>query len=102
MTNKEMFRSMERTFRECLGIVHKKNADYAKAEDAFLNFRFSTLLGIDPAKAILIRVTDKLARISNLLDKGGQGAVADEKITDTIRDGINYLAILLAMLEDTE
>jgi hypothetical protein len=99
MTNLELFKSMEATFNEGLAIVRRKNADYAEATDAFKNFRYCELFDVDVPRGILVRVSDKLARVNNLLKREAQ--VSDEKITDTLIDAINYLAILKAHLDDT-
>lgn len=98
MTTSELIKNISSTFETGIGIIEKKNADYAGNQDCFKNFRFSAIVGVSPQRAILVRVADKLARVSNLLDKENQ--VKDETITDTILDMINYLAILKAMLEE--
>ena len=98
MTTQQLLDSLHKTYDEGVGIVYNKNRDYAKETDAFKNFRFSELVEVSPARAILVRVSDKLARVSNLLDR--PNAVVDEKITDTLIDMINYLAILKAFLEE--
>lgn len=87
---------MRDTFASCLLIAELKNRDYSSGEDQFQNFRRSTMVGVPTDRAILVRLTDKLARISNLLDK--ENEVVDEKLDDTIMDAINYLAILKAWL----
>jgi len=43
-----------------------------------------------------VRVADKLARVSNLLDKDND--VKDETVFDTIDDILNYMAILKSMI----
>lgn len=97
MTTQELLDYLIKFFYDCQQIVSKKNRDYATNEDAFKNFRFSTFVGVDIDRAILVRITDKLSRVSNLLDK--EPDVVDESIKDTIRDAVNYLAILSAYLE---
>lgn len=78
--------------------LEKKNADYAGNEDPFKNFRNSIVVGVDPRKAILVRVMDKISRVSNLIDKGIEtGEVKDESIYDTQQDIIGYMAILSVM-----
>jgi hypothetical protein len=56
------------------------------------------VVGVPIARAILVRMTDKMSRISNLLDK--ENSVKDEKIEDSIYDLINYAAILRAWLKN--
>ena len=96
VTRDVLVKEVEATFQDCLGILAKKNVDYAKEKDAFANFRLSEMVGVGPEMANLLRVSDKLARISNLLDK--PNVVVDETVADTINDSINYMAILKSML----
>ncbi len=98
MNNKEFVTTIEEYYLEALGILKKKNADYANSEDPFKNFKFSSLVDVSVSKAILVRILDKLARINNLIDKG-TNEVKDETVQDTIIDSINYLAILGAWLQ---
>ena len=80
------------TFITCVDILEAKNADYAGDSDPLKNFNASEIVGVDRERAILVRVMDKISRISNLLDK--DPLVLDETLEDTISDAINYLAIL--------
>jgi len=90
--------AMAARFVRCLTIAEKKNADYTGGGDPYRNFRHAVLVGVPVARGILVRITDKLARISALLDR--PPAVAGEALTDSIDDAINYLAILGAWLEE--
>lgn len=92
-----MLKDMEETFDLCLATAKKKNADYA-GDDAFKNFRGSTFVGVDPARAILVRMMDKMSRVSNLLEKEAQ--VADESIGDTLLDIANYAVILKSYIKN--
>jgi len=94
----ELQAAMAARFARCLTIAEKKNADYTGGGDPYRNFRHAALVGVPIARGILVRITDKLARISALLDR--PPAVADEALTDSIDDAINYLAILGAWLDD--
>jgi len=98
MTTKEFSRHIENTFKECLVLAKKKNADYAGKEDPFKNFDSVKLIGVDAKHGIMVRLMDKITRIGNLLEK--EPKVVEEKIEDTINDGINYLAILKAKIHD--
>jgi hypothetical protein len=93
--------SMKVTFEDCMATARVKNADYTGAgvdTDPFKNFkRAPDLAGVTVERGILVRLSDKLCRLSNILD--GPVAVADERVVDTIMDAINYLAILKAYLE---
>jgi hypothetical protein len=93
---------MRATFAKCLEISKAKNADYAGSSDPFANFRQVKHLGLcSVSTGILVRLSDKFTRISNLLAGDGRSPeVKDESIDDTIDDAINYLAILKAWRED--
>ena len=84
-------KKIEQTFQECLEILKKKDADYCQQGELFSNFKSAQLVGVSPERAVLVRVMDKLSRISNLIDKEGE---VDESLEDSIHDCINYLAIL--------
>ena len=99
MTTKDYNNQLARHFRECLEISTAKNADYADIDNPFKNFELSAQVANLPvAKGMMIRLMDKMTRISNLLER--EEVVKDEKIEDTIKDAINYLNILLTYLEN--
>ena len=89
--------SLRATFDRCLELAGRKNADYAGADDPFRNFRGSVTVGVPVERAMLVRLMDKINRISNLLDK--EPAVVGESLDDSIEDAINYLALLKAFRE---
>lgn len=93
-----LLKDLKETFSNCLAVAERKNADYAGSEDPFRNFKNSNLVGVTPARAILVRITDKLSRIGNLLDNEAQ--VKDESIIDTLDDLINYSAILKSVIKN--
>ena len=80
MLTKEFLKQIETLYSECFNIVVNKNADYGGKDKPFKNFMNSLSVGVDPRSAILVRVMDKISRISNLLDK--EAEVQDEKISD--------------------
>ncbi len=84
-------------FEACFEILRKKNLDYAgtgELSDAYANFRTVELIGLTVEKGIIVRWLDKIKRIDNLLTQ--ENYVTEESIEDTLRDAINYPAILLA------
>ena len=97
MNQQQYIRNIEEIYKDCVRIVVKKNNDYALFEDPFQNFRNSTVAGVPLEKGILVRIMDKITRMSHLLDK--EPDVVTETIEDSIMDGINYLAILLTYLQ---
>jgi hypothetical protein len=95
--NNPLLMSMAVTFNDCLLTAVAKNNDYGGSNnDPFANFRNSTIAGVSVEKGILVRLMDKMSRVSTLLDKDAM--VKNEAITDTIDDAINYLAIMKAYI----
>ncbi len=100
-TKNQLHIDMEETFSKCLATSIRKNADYAGTgpnADPYKNFRGSEFVGVDPARAILVRMMDKMSRVSNLLSQEAQ--VKDEGITDTLDDLVNYAAILKSFIKN--
>jgi len=87
------------TFSNCLETAKRKNNDYGGIDsNPYANFYNSTIVGVSIEKGILVRMMDKVSRISTLLEKESQ--VKDEAIEDTLDDLINYTAILKSYLID--
>jgi len=78
--------------KRAIEIMEAKNRDYGADEDPFRNFRSFGALGI------LVRLSDKLARMRGYIERG-QLAVSDETFLDTGIDAINYVVLLLTILE---
>lgn len=97
MNNQQFIENVEATFKKGVEIIKQKNADYANSDNPFRNFESADVVGLTVERAILVRVLDKLSRVSNLLDK--PASVADESLEDTLVDMINYTAILKAYRE---
>jgi hypothetical protein len=89
---------MQDLFRRCLEIAEAKNADYANEDDPFQNFRGVEVLGISVEDGFLTRMSDKLARVSNLVRR--DPVVADESVLDTLSDLANYAVLLRVYLEE--
>jgi len=90
------FVNIEENFKRGLELIKKKNADYATGADPFKNFRAAELLGMSVEQGMLIRMSDKLARVANLLDK--ESKVISESKEDTLLDLMNYANLLLVYM----
>lgn len=89
---------MEQTFTQCLSTAIAKNNDYGGTnKNPYANFSNSEMVGVPIPKGIMVRMMDKMSRVSTLLEKEAQ--VKDEAIEDTLMDLINYAAILKSYLK---
>jgi hypothetical protein len=75
----------------------RKNSDYANPDRPFANFEAAPLVGVSIPRGMLVRMQDKLQRISNLLDRPAR--ISDETILETCDDLSNYALILRVWLE---
>ena len=76
-------------------LCDNKNTDYAQLDEPFSNFEMVEAIKIcNTSTGILVRISDKIARIANLLERNTEAAVKDEKVEDTMLDLINYSVIL--------
>lgn len=101
MTHENYLQKFKEITDEMYALTARKNADYASTTDAWANFTLIEKLTAGQIRAeegILVRITDKLQRVANLLNREGQ--VKDEKITDTLMDAAVYSIILLIYLNE--
>lgn len=91
---KEQIKTSTEALSIAYDIMKKKNADYSNnTSQPFLNFyACEKTAGVSAELGILIRLTDKASRISNLVSKFP--SVKTESAKDTIIDSMNYLIIL--------
>lgn len=106
MNNEQFFHKLRTNFEHGLELMKRKNHDYAGEEDCFRNFRASEMFGVTVEQSILVRMSEKLIRASNLLkmkrkdnDTGYDGSVRDETVIDTLGDLMNYSNILMVYLQ---
>lgn len=81
-------------------IMTKKNHDYSgeKGDDPFANFRRCEAMGIcSPLQGALVRLTDKMSRVSTFA-AAGKLMVTDETVDDTLIDFINYAVLCRGMI----
>lgn len=91
-------KGFKETLKKMEEIMLAKNHDYSGDVNPFRNFEMVEHLGITSVEnGILVRMTDKITRISNLLGK--EGKVLDEKVEDTLLDLANYAVILKCYME---
>ena len=102
MNRDEFIKEVRAFYLEGLDILKEKNSDYAPHHDPWRNFRFASIVGVNPVKAQLVRISEKLARTNNLIDKLAKNetaSVKDETIEDSLLDLANYSAILAIYLQ---
>lgn len=91
-------KGFKETLKRMEEIMLSKNHDYSGSVNPFRNFEMVEKLGITSVEqGLLVRMTDKLSRVSNLLGK--EGKVLDEKVEDTLLDLANYAVILKCYME---
>lgn len=83
-------------YHRALSIVGAKNHDYSSEDDPFANFRESESFGVPAEWGVMVRLSDKFARLKNFYRKGTL-LVKDEAVEDTLLDIMNYAAILYAL-----
>jgi hypothetical protein len=102
LTQQEAIETQFGLFTEALSILMAKRKDYSGAEDPYGNFRACEAYGVPAALGALIRLTDKVNRLGHLISSGTalQGGLVGEAVTDTLRDVINYAAIIAGLLSE--
>ena len=92
-----MIPNYDAIIKKAKALCDDKNIDYAQVQEPFSNFQMVEALKIcETSTGILVRISDKIARIANLLKRNGKIAVSEEKLEDTMLDLINYSIILLS------
>ena len=101
VTREEFFDFHKAFCDEALALSQKKNADYAGADGKkpFANFQRVEEMGVcSTEKGFLVRMVDKLSRLSSFSDSG-KFEVKDEGVRDTLIDVVNYACLLAAYIE---
>ena len=95
MNRQELFKHHKEICGEALGIMEKKNHDYAgeNGDSPFANFTRSEDMGIcSTEQGFLVRLCDKLSRLSTFAS-AGELKVDNEGYHDAIVDIINYCVL---------
>tara|TARA_Y100000004_G_scaffold188021_1_gene241589 strand:- start:302 stop:685 length:384 start_codon:yes stop_codon:yes gene_type:complete len=85
-------------------LMNLKNRDYAgnHGTEPFANFTRCEAMGIcDTEAGFMVRITDKMSRLSSFL-QSGKMHVEDESFNDTIIDVINYMVLLSAYIKEKD
>lgn len=86
-----------------LDTFNRKNAGYAGSEnpDAWANFRHSEGFGVLAPTGVLVRISDKFARLQSLTRDPSNDQVGESRI-DSARDMAVYSIIYICLLEEEE
>lgn len=76
-----------------------KNSDYAADGDPLSNLKRSSVLGVEPWRGCLVRMSDKWSRLEQLAG-GKQPQVKDEALEDTLIDLANYCLLCIVLREE--
>jgi hypothetical protein len=100
MTNKELYNLMEQVFNDCKSIAELKGHDYTKgSEDALANFKeVGKAIDVDPLDVAFIFMNKHYQAITNYIRTKGQSE--SEPIDMRIKDMINYLILLQALINE--
>ena len=87
---------IKETMAAVTDLLLRKNRDYGSS------FRKPGILSgaLDAKSKLLVRIDDKIERLANLFDKGADGDVADESVSDTVTDLIGYFVLLRILLDE--
>ena len=104
LTRDELLQFHEELCLEGRELMNLKNRDYAgnHGTEPFANFTRCEAMGIcETEQGFMVRITDKMSRLSSFLDSGKMH-VQDESFKDTIIDVINYMVLLAAYTKDKD
>lgn len=100
----ELYKLHKELALQSFQLMERKNHDYAGKDggDPFANFRRCEALGLCSSEiGILVRISDKLARLTTFI-KDGELKVKDEGVKDTILDLINYCVLFYGLIKSKE
>jgi hypothetical protein len=98
MTRDELLDQLTELAADRVALAGRKNQNYS-GDDALANFTHIETISngrITAAQGILVRLTDKLSRLGNLLFDGKD--LVNEPIQDTLMDIANYADLMTLCL----
>jgi len=93
--HKDFYRLLD----QMAGLHSRKNADYSGG-DPLSNLRACERFGVEPWRGVLVRMSDKWARITNLANKAAE--VTDETLEDTLMDLSVYALLCIVLLREQQ
>lgn len=101
LTIKDIEDIQKRLYEHGVMMAKKKGNDYSgDNEDTFGNIRLAHSLGItdsDP-QTCMVRILDKISRMSNYSKPNFVGQIKDESLFDTVSDLWNYASYWLLLM----
>jgi hypothetical protein len=76
-----------------------KNSDYATDDDPLSNLRGAARMGVNPVTGVVIRLSDKWARIEQLI-KGK--SPKNESLRDSLMDNAAYSLLAIILLDEQD
>ena len=96
-----LIKNSEDFMKSMLETMKNKNHDYTWWKNEYTNFTLIENLWITSTeKWILVRMCDKIARLTSVIDK--EIKVKDETVIDTLLDLANYSIILASYIKDNK
>lgn len=78
----------------------RKNANYAEDENPLSNLRECEKFGIPASHGVMVRMSDKWSRLTQLMN--GKQDMVGESIKDTLMDMAVYSLLLTILIEEDE
>lgn len=102
MTHKERNQIVKDLFLECINTLETKGLDYAGIDDANFNFKnIGRGLNIEPVQVLSVYLLKHVDRLINTIKLNPSNPQPHgESMRESIKDAINYLAILETLLRD--
>ena len=102
MNRKELLNHHTGLCEKAVGIMKKKNHDYAgqNGGQPFANFERCEAMGVcSTEQGFLVRVIDKVSRLATFVE-AGELKVDNEGYEDAVLDIINYMILFSAFVKD--
>lgn len=99
MTYEERNNIIEKHVDICYNLLNTKGVEYANSDDPNANFKdLAKKLNTSPEKILFIYLQKHLTCVERYCS--GKEILSNEKIEGRIHDSINYLLILLSLIEE--